>query len=98
MTKVAINGLGRIGRATLKLALEEPQFEVVAVNDLSATADLAYLLRYDSVYGRYERQVSVDVEDLYIDGTRLPTSHEPEPLRLPREALVWTWRSNAPAS
>ncbi|MCA1785443.1 MAG: glyceraldehyde 3-phosphate dehydrogenase N-terminal domain-containing protein, partial [Desulfobacteraceae bacterium] len=54
-TKVAINGLGRIGRATLKIILETPELELVALNDLLPVENLAYLLTYDSVYGRYEK-------------------------------------------
>ena len=52
-TRVAINGLGRIGRAVLKLAVDEPELEVVAVNDLVDAENLACLLRFDTVYGRY---------------------------------------------
>lgn len=55
--RVAINGLGRIGRAALKLAVEAPQLELVAVNEIGSLDNMVYLLRYDSVYGRYERQV-----------------------------------------
>jgi glyceraldehyde-3-phosphate dehydrogenase/erythrose-4-phosphate dehydrogenase len=51
--RIAINGFGRIGRAILKLALDEPALEVVAVNDLADVENLAYLLRFDTVYGRY---------------------------------------------
>lgn len=56
-SKVAINGLGRIGRAALKLVLEEPQLELVAVNEIGSLENMVYLLKYDTVYGRYERQV-----------------------------------------
>ncbi len=56
-TKVAINGLGRIGRAILKLVIDEPSFELVAVNDLVEVENLAYLLRFDTVYGRYSKPV-----------------------------------------
>jgi glyceraldehyde 3-phosphate dehydrogenase len=57
--RVAINGLGRIGRATLKLVLEEPALELVAVNDLTDVQNLAYLLRFDTVYGRFSKPVAV---------------------------------------
>ncbi|HME77343.1 MAG TPA: glyceraldehyde 3-phosphate dehydrogenase NAD-binding domain-containing protein, partial [Mycobacterium sp.] len=60
MAVVAINGLGRIGRATLKVLTEIDDIRVAAVNDVVPVDDLAYLLRYDSVYGRYPRPVSVD--------------------------------------
>ena len=56
-TRVAINGLGRIGRAILKLVIDEPSFELVAVNDLVEVENLAYLLRFDTVYGRYAKRV-----------------------------------------
>ena len=55
--KIAINGFGRIGRLFFKAALEAPNMEVVAINDLGDVENLAYLLKYDTVYGRYERQV-----------------------------------------
>ncbi|MGH9421128.1 MAG: glyceraldehyde 3-phosphate dehydrogenase NAD-binding domain-containing protein, partial [Thermoanaerobaculia bacterium] len=55
MARVAINGLGRIGRATLKILLETPGLELVAVNDISTPENLVYLLMYDTVYGRYEK-------------------------------------------
>jgi len=50
MSKVAINGLGRIGRATLKILMEEPELELVAANDPASSESLSYLLKYDSVY------------------------------------------------
>ena len=52
MSKVAVNGLGRIGRATLQIFLEQPELELVAINDLVPPEKLAYLLKYDMVYGR----------------------------------------------
>ena len=67
-TRVAINGLGRIGRAILKLATDEPSIELVAVNDLADAENLAYLLRFDTVYGRYSKPVVVDKGDLVVDG------------------------------
>ena len=53
--KIAINGLGRIGRAALKVAMERPEVEVTAVNDLADLETLKYLLKYDSVYGKFDR-------------------------------------------
>jgi glyceraldehyde 3-phosphate dehydrogenase len=58
--RVAINGLGRIGRALLKAVTDEPALELVAVNDLVDVENLAYLLRFDSVYGRYAKAVAVE--------------------------------------
>ena len=70
-TKVAINGLGRIGRAILKLVIDEPSLELVAVNDLVETENLAYLLRFDTVYGRYAKPVTVEGGDLVVAGRKL---------------------------
>ena len=64
--KVAINGCGRIGRAFLKLALENKELEVVAVNDLADIDNIAYLLKYDTVYGR--TQTSADLTPIYAEG------------------------------
>ena len=55
--RVAINGLGRIGRATLKIVLDEPELELVAINDIAPPENLAYLLKYDTGYGRYDKTV-----------------------------------------
>jgi glyceraldehyde 3-phosphate dehydrogenase len=81
--KVAINGLGRIGRAALKLALEEPQLDVVAVNEIGSLENMVYLLRYDSVYGRYERQVDAVDGKLVINGKPLVYVSERDPEQLP---------------
>jgi glyceraldehyde 3-phosphate dehydrogenase len=83
MANVAINGLGRIGRATLKLVMDEPDLELVAVNDLIGAEQVAYLLRYDSVYGRYQREVTSDGDNIVIDGTTIPVTSEKDPARLP---------------
>jgi glyceraldehyde 3-phosphate dehydrogenase len=85
--KVAINGLGRIGRAILKLTTDEPAFEVLAVNDLVDVENLAYLLRFDTVYGRYAKSVSVEGGDLVVAGRRLRTLRNREPLELPWKDL-----------
>ncbi|MEK7083482.1 MAG: glyceraldehyde 3-phosphate dehydrogenase NAD-binding domain-containing protein, partial [Patescibacteria group bacterium] len=57
MTTIAINGFGRIGRSFFREAFGLPEFNIVAINDLTDTATLAYLLKYDSVYRRYNKQV-----------------------------------------
>lgn len=82
MARVAINGLGRIGRATFKILLDTPGLEVAAVNDLSPVDGLAYLLRYDTVYGRYTKKVDTDGSNLIIDGKSYMVSSERDPLRL----------------
>ncbi|MEK7120197.1 MAG: glyceraldehyde 3-phosphate dehydrogenase NAD-binding domain-containing protein, partial [Patescibacteria group bacterium] len=56
MTKIAINGFGRIGRNFLRQILNYPEIEVVAINDLGSVENLAYLFKYDSVYGRYHKE------------------------------------------
>src|SRR3989338_7264603 len=64
LAKVAINGFGRIGRAFFKLAIAKPELQVVAINDLGNIESFAYLLQYDSVYGRYDRPISIKGSDL----------------------------------
>jgi glyceraldehyde 3-phosphate dehydrogenase len=82
-SRVAINGLGRIGRAALKLVLEQPQLELVAVNEIGSLENMVYLLKYDTVYGRYERQVEAVDGKLVIDGRQLMYVSERDPQRLP---------------
>ena len=82
-SKVAINGLGRIGRAALKLVLDQPQLELVAVNEIGSLDNMVYLLRYDTVYGRYERQVDAVDGKLVIDGKPLVYLSERNPEQLP---------------
>src|SRR5689334_13619520 len=73
MAKIAINGLGRIGRATLKIVLETPGLDLVAVNDIGAAENVEYLLRYDTVYGRYEKTVDARVAGHLTVGDRTLT-------------------------
>jgi glyceraldehyde 3-phosphate dehydrogenase len=87
MPNIAINGLGRIGRAALKIILDVPEISLVAVNDLVPADNLAYLLRYDTVYGRYEKQVAPGDGALIIDGKSIPLFHEKDPLNLPWRKL-----------
>ena len=86
-TRIAINGLGRIGRALLRLTIDEPSLELVAVNDLVDAANLAYLLRYDTVYGRYSKSVSVNGDNLVVADRKLRTLHSRDPLELPWKEL-----------
>ncbi len=83
MAKVAINGFGRIGRTFFRLAFGHPDIEIVAVNDLGSIENLAYLLTYDSVYGRSPFSVAVDGKDLIVDGKRITFCQEKEPTALP---------------
>jgi glyceraldehyde 3-phosphate dehydrogenase len=86
-TKIAINGLGRIGRAILKLVIEDPSLELVAVNDLTEVENLAYLLRYDTVYGRYPKSVTIEGDDLVVAGHRLRVLSTRDPVELPWKEL-----------
>ena len=83
MHRVAINGLGRIGRATLKILMETPELELVGMNDLLPPDNLAYLLKYDSVYGRYEKQVKAGDDSLVINGKNYRMFNEKDPAQLP---------------
>ena len=60
MTKIAINGFGRIGRPVFRLALNSSELEIIAINDLTDTKTLAHLLQYDSIYGEFDHQVDSD--------------------------------------
>ena len=86
-TKVAINGLGRIGRSVLKLVLDEPALDLVAVNDLIEVENLAYLLRFDTAYGRYAKTVAVDGGDLIVAGRKVRTLSSRDPRDLPWKEL-----------
>lgn len=86
-TRIAINGFGRIGRPSFKIALTKPELEVVAINDLADPPTLAHLIKYDTVYGRYAREVSADASALIIDGQRFPVTAEKDPARLPWKDL-----------
>ena len=81
--KVAINGLGRIGRATLKILLDTPELDVVAINDLIPTDNLAYLLKFDTVYGRFGKEVMSEENALIIGGKSYPVYKEKDPSKLP---------------
>ena len=85
--RVSINGLGRIGRSLLKLILEDPAFELVAVNDLVDAETLSYLLRFDTVYGRYAKSVIVEAEELVIAGRKIRTTRIRDPIELPWKEL-----------
>lgn len=88
MTRIGINGFGRIGRAFLRLLIEEGRdAEVVAVNDLGNVENLAYLLKYDSVYGKAPFEVTVDGNALVVNGKKIRVLAEKEPAKLPWGSL-----------
>lgn len=83
MIKLAINGFGRIGRNAFKIAFERRDVKVVAINDLTDTKTLAHLLKHDSSYGTYDRDVKFDEENLIVDGEKIRVYAEKEPKNLP---------------
>ncbi len=87
MAKIAINGFGRIGRLFLRQSFEYPGIEITAINDLGDVENLAYLLKYDSVYGRFGHDVHVEGGNLVIDGKTVRFLQEKDPTRLPWGAL-----------
>ena len=87
MAKVAINGMGRIGRATLKIILETPELELVAANDIIPPDNIAYLLRYDTVYGRYDKPIHIEGKNLVIGDHAIRLLNEKDPGQLPWKDL-----------
>ena len=87
VTRVAINGFGRIGRSAFKIAWERDDLEIVAVNDLTDTKTLAYLLKHDSNYGTYDREVKHDEGSIFVDGRAIKVLAEKDPSALPWREL-----------
>ncbi|MEO6513554.1 MAG: type I glyceraldehyde-3-phosphate dehydrogenase [Candidatus Saccharimonadales bacterium] len=86
-TRVAINGFGRIGRNAFKIAFDRSDLEIVAINDLTDTKTLAYLLKHDSNYGTYEKDVSFDDKHIIVDGKKIVVTAEKDPAVLPWKDL-----------
>jgi len=85
--KVAINGFGRIGRNVVRAALGNPNFEFVAVNDLTDTKTLAHLLKYDSVLGVLPQTVKAEEDSIVVDGTRIKVFAIKDPAQLDWSSL-----------
>lgn len=86
--RVAINGFGRIGRLVYRIMQEDPSFEVVAINDLTDAAQLAYLLKYDTSHRRYEgKEITADDENIIVDGKKIRIYAEKDPSVLPWKDL-----------
>ena len=85
--KIAINGLGRIGRMTLRALQNHPGIEVVAVNDLTDAKTLAHLLKYDTAHGRFPGEVTAEDNALTVNGKRIVLLSERDPSKLPWAAL-----------
>ncbi|MFH1159871.1 MAG: type I glyceraldehyde-3-phosphate dehydrogenase [bacterium] len=81
--KVGINGFGRIGRLTYRALLSKPNVEVVAINDLTDAGTLAYLLKYDSVHGKFPGTIIVEGEFLVVNGKKMKVFAEHDPANLP---------------
>ncbi len=81
--KIAINGFGRIGRMAFRKTIDDPDIEVVAINDLTTTEMLAYLLKYDSVQKHFEKKVTSDENSITVDGKRIPVYAESNAENLP---------------
>ena len=71
MKKIAINGFGRIGRLVFRIIEELDDIEVIAINDLSTPEELAYLLKYDTNHGRYEKKITFDDENIYVENKKI---------------------------
>lgn len=87
MKKIAINGFGRIGRLVFRIIEELDDMEVVAINDLSIPEELAYLLKYDTNHGRYNKNITSDENSIYINGRRVEVYKEMDPSNLPWKSL-----------
>jgi len=85
--KVAINGFGRIGRVTLRALLQRSSIEVVAINDITDSATLAHLFKYDSVHGKFKGTITVEADGININGHLIKIIAERDPANLPWKAL-----------
>jgi glyceraldehyde 3-phosphate dehydrogenase len=85
--KIAINGFGRIGRNVFRIAEKRKNIEVVAINDMFAPDQLAHLLRYDTVYGRFGGKVEVASDGFSVNGKSIKVLKEKDPSKLPWKAL-----------
>jgi len=86
-TRIAINGFGRIGRQFFKIAFDRPELEIVAINNRTSSNNLAYLLKYDSVYGHYDKKVESTADGLVVDGKKIKYFSRLEPSSLPWKDL-----------
>ena len=87
MKRIAINGMGRIGRTSLKVITDHPDLELVAVNDIAPIENIAYLIQYDSVHGQFEKNVSIEGKYLLIGEDKIPFFQEKSPADLPWKSL-----------
>lgn len=85
--RIAINGMGRIGRLLFRRLIKNEQFEIVAVNDIMSVENLAYLLQYDSVYGPFDEKIKTSGNSLLIGSKKLTALQNPDPSQLPWKEL-----------
>ncbi|MDD3396712.1 MAG: type I glyceraldehyde-3-phosphate dehydrogenase [Acidaminococcaceae bacterium] len=83
MTKIGINGFGRIGRNVLRAALNKPEFDIVAVNDLTDAPTLAHLLKYDSIHGVLDGEVYAEGDSIVVNGKKIKVLAQTDPAKLP---------------
>ena len=81
--KIGINGFGRIGRNIMRASLGSKEFDFVAVNDLTTTATLAHLLKYDSILGNLKAKISADGDRISVDGDTFQVLSVKDPAQLP---------------
>ena len=86
--RVAINGFGRIGRITFRKLMEKNNMTVVAINDVTDSANLAHLLKYDTIHGRYNGIIEYNGDHIMVDGKKVLVFSEPDPSKLPWESLA----------
>lgn len=87
MKRIAINGFGRIGRAALKIITDTPDQEVVGINDLMSIENAVFLLQRDSIYGKYEKEVSFKEDTIFVDGKAIKYTTIKDPSELPWKSL-----------
>jgi glyceraldehyde 3-phosphate dehydrogenase len=88
MKKIAINGFGRIGRQVFRIIIEtHPNLQVIAINDLTDNKTLAHLLKYDSSYGQFKKEISLNEKELIVDRKKIVALAEKEPGELPWKDL-----------
>lgn len=87
ISKIAINGFGRIGRQFFKVAFDNPMVQIVAINDLGSLDNLAYLLEFDTVYGHYDKKIEIQEGNLAVEGKKIKFFQESDPRKLPWKDL-----------
>ena len=91
--KIGINGFGRIGRLVFRSAMKQSDVTIVGINDLLDVNHLAYLLKYDSVHGKYQGTVSVEGNNLVVDGQTIRISAERDPAAIGLGQFEYRYRS-----